>query len=103
MGRIPPELDAEMTPAVRAFGLTLLDRIDELEEQVRKLTPQNSSIPPITVHPHARPKPKPKTKTGKRKRGGQKGHKRHQRNLVPVESCTTLTDLQPEGLQAVRR
>ena len=60
-----------MTPAVRAFVLTLLDRIDELEEQVRKLTPQNSSIPPSTVHPHARPEPKPKAKAGKRKRGGQ--------------------------------
>ena len=97
MSRIPPELDAEMTPAVRAFVLTLLGRIDELEQQVQKLTPQNSSIPPSTVHPHAKAKPKPKAKAGKRKRGGQKGHKRHQRDLVPVEDCTTVTHLHPEG------
>ncbi len=50
---IPPELDAEMTPAVRAFVRALLDRITQLE-QGRK-TPQNSSLPPSTVHPHAKP------------------------------------------------
>jgi hypothetical protein len=46
MSRIPPELEAEMTPAVKAAFLVLLDRIDELEGQLQKLTPRNSSIPP---------------------------------------------------------
>ena len=51
---IPEKLAAEMTPAVRAFVESLLARIDELESQVKK-TPQNSSLPPSTQHPHAKP------------------------------------------------
>lgn len=46
-------------------------RIEELERQVRGRTPQNSSLPPSTQHPHARPQP-PRRKS-KRKRGGQPG------------------------------
>ncbi len=96
MSRIPPELEAEMTPAVKAAFLVLLDRIDELEAQLQKLTPRNSSIPPSTEHPHA--KPKRKKPTGKkRKRGGQKGHDRHLRKLVPTEQCTTVTECFPEA------
>ena len=34
---IPPELDAEMTPAVRAFVRSLLERIAELEARVTEL------------------------------------------------------------------
>ena len=32
---IPPELEKEMTPAVKAFVLVLLGRIEELEGKVR--------------------------------------------------------------------
>ena len=53
---IPPEIEAEMTPTVKAFVAQLIARIEKLEKQVQKLTPQNSSIPPSTQHPHARPK-----------------------------------------------
>jgi transposase len=107
MSEIPPELAAEMTPAVRAFVESLMVQmdemqarmqaeIDELKAQVKKLTPQNSSVPPATVHPHARAgaKPKKKAKT-KKPRGGQKGHKRTIRELVPVERCTAVIPLQP--------
>ena len=66
MSAIPPELLAEMTPAVRVFVESLLvemaevqaamqAEIDELKSQVKRLTPQNSSVPPSTQHPHARP------------------------------------------------
>jgi hypothetical protein len=41
---IPAELEAEMTPAVRAFTLVLLARIAKLETRLNK-TPQNSSLP----------------------------------------------------------
>lgn len=65
MSKIPPELLAEMTPAVRVFVESLLVRmadmqmamqaeIDELKAQVKRLTPQNSSVPPSTQHPNAR-------------------------------------------------
>jgi transposase len=77
ISEIPPELLAEMTPAVRVFIEALLlqmaqmrAEIEELKSQVKRLTPQNSSLPPSTQHPHARPAPKPKTKSTKN-RGGQ--------------------------------
>ena len=86
--RIPPEIAAEMTPAVKAFVLAAFalfeKRIAELEAKFLKLTPQNSSLPPSTEHPHAKPVRKPNTGK-KRKQGGQKGHKKHSRELVPTE------------------
>ncbi|HEY0981720.1 IS66 family transposase [Schlesneria sp.] len=104
---IPAELLAEMTPAVRAFVESLLAsmelqrvrmqaEIDELKAQVKRLTPQNSSIPPSTQHPHARATPKPKSKS-KKKRGGQPGHKRIVRELVPIERCEEVIPLLPEN------
>ena len=103
MSQIPPELLAEMTPAVRVFVESLLIRmahmqaeIDDLKTQVKRLTPQNSSVPPSTQHPHARPVPKPKPKS-KKKRGGQKGHRRVVRELVPVERCEEVIPLHPEN------
>lgn len=103
MSRIPPELEAEMTPAVKAFVLALFDRLDKVEAKlakaeakIQKLTPRNSSVPPSTEHPHA--KPKRKSLPGKkRKQGGQKGHKRHSRDLVPSEDCTHIIPCVPEG------
>ena len=100
------ELPPEAEPA-RAFIEAIVaryeKRIEELEQEVRelrdqveKLTPRNSSLPPSTEHPHAKPKRKP-VKNRKRKQGGQKGHKRHQRQIVPVEQCTTVTARHPES------
>ena len=81
MSKIPPEFEAEMTPAVRAFVLALLDQVERLTkevesltDQVQKLTPRNSSLPPSSEHPHAKPDRKPKPSKKKRKQGGQKGH-----------------------------
>lgn len=89
---IPPELDAEMTPAVRAFVLSLLDRIAKLEARLG-LDPQNSSLPPSSQHPHARPQTK-KHKS-KKKRGGQPGHEKHERPLIPAEDCDDVKPLKP--------
>jgi hypothetical protein len=75
---IPPEIAAEMTPAVRAFVELLLNRIETLEAEVAELkqrlnrSPQNSSLPPSSQHPHAKPAP-PRKASGK-KPGGQPGH-----------------------------
>jgi len=95
---IPPELEAEMTPAVRAFVKTLLDRISQLETRVEELergrkTPQNSSLPPSSQHPHARPQP-PKRKS-RNQRGGQPGHEKHERALIPTEQCDEAVPLKP--------
>ena len=53
MSQIPPENWAEMTPAVRVFVESLLiqipdmrAQIDDLKAPVKRLVPQNSSMPP---------------------------------------------------------
>ncbi len=89
---IPPELEAEMTPAVRAFVQVLFDRIAGLEARIG-VNPQNSSLPPSSQHPHARPQP-PKRKS-KKKRGGQPGHKKHERPLIPTDECDETVPLRP--------
>ena len=58
-----------------------------------KKTPQNSSLPPSSVHPHAKPQP-PKRKS-KKKRGGQPGHEKHERPLIPTEDCDDVKPLKP--------
>ena len=68
-------------------------RIEELQRQVKGKTPQNSSLPPSTQHPHARPQP-PKRKS-KRKRGAQPGHKKHDRPLIPTDECDDVQPLKP--------
>jgi len=100
------ELPPEAEPArdfIEALVARYEKRIDELEQQVRsltdqvqKLTPRNSSVPPSTEHPHAKPKRK-KLPGKKRKQGGQKGHKRHQRDLIPSEKCATVTPCYPDA------
>ena len=99
---VTADLLLEMTPAVRAFVEGLLRQraemqaeIDDLKAQVGRLTPKNSSVPPSTQHPHARPPRKAKPKS-KRKRGGQRGHRRSVRELVPVERCAEVVVLRPE-------
>jgi transposase len=65
-----------------------------LERQAKGKTPQNSSLPPSTQHPHARPRP-PKRKS-KKQRGGQPGHEKHERPLIPTEQCDKVETLKPE-------
>lgn len=85
------ELPPEAEPA-RAFIEALVARyearIKALEEKIEKLTPRNSSMPPSTEHPHARPERK--TPGSGRKQGGQKGHKRNVRPLIPTEQCSQV-------------
>jgi len=92
MSEIPPELADEMTPAVRAFVESLLGRIADLEARLG-MTPQNSSLPPSSQHPHAKSAP-PKPKS-KRKRGGQSGHSKHERTLLPPEQVDETLVLKP--------
>jgi len=93
-------------PAVQAFVEVLIDhyeaRISDLESKVQKLTPQNSSLPPSTQHPHAKPK-RPKRDGKKRKRGGQKGHQKHHRELIPSEQCDEVIPLQPDACRRCGR
>jgi transposase len=105
---IPAQIDAELSPKARKCFHDLIDdyerrvadlnkRIAGLEKKLEKLTPKNSSIPPSTQHPHAKEQPKPKklkAKTGK-KQGGQPGHPRTTRPLVPTEDCDEVKTLRP--------
>jgi transposase len=95
--RIPDELAAEMTPAVRAFVDALLDRIADLEARLNQ-SPRNSSLPPSTQHPHAKPAPA-KEKSG-RKPGGQPGHCKHERALIPTDQCQTMVPCKPTRCRA---
>ena len=93
MARQPPEAQAiirmllaelasrEQTSTAQMASMTA--RMAELEAQVAALkrTPQNSSLPPSTQHPHDKPPPA-KTKSGG-KRGGQPGHPKQERTLRP--------------------
>jgi len=67
-------------------------RIAELEAKLNK-SPQNSSLPPSTQHPHAKSAP-PKPKS-KKKRGGQPGHAKHERPLLPTDQCDEVHRLKP--------
>ena len=106
---IPPEIDREMTPAVRDFFERMTAfwqarvteceaRIAELEREVKQLR-----------GPHQKPmKPAPKSDTGslaskapgavdapKRRRGGQTGHPKTARPLIPTAQCDEVHELVP--------
>ena len=78
---ITEDLIARQPAEAQAIIRLLLKRLAELEARLDK-SPQNSSQPPSTQHPHARP-PREKKKS-KRKRGGQPGHRKHERPLIAI-------------------
>ena len=73
----------------------LTARVKELEEALGQLpkSPLNSSVPPSTEHPHSKSLP-PRSPT-KRPRGGQSGHPKHERTLLPPENCHEVVTLKP--------
>ena len=73
---VTEEQIARQTPEAQAIVRILLAKIVEMEAEIDVLrgqlqgtTPQNSSLPPSTQHPHA--KPTPWKRKSKQKRGGQ--------------------------------
>jgi transposase len=93
---ITPEQLAALPPDFQALVRAVIDhyerRIAELEARMGK-SPQNSSLPPSSEHPHAK-QTAPKPKSGRR-RGGQSGHPRHERRLIPAEQCAAVHDHRP--------
>ena len=71
---------------------TLERRIRELEARLARFS-GNSSNPPSSDPPGAPPPAPPKRKG--RKRGGQPGHERHTRTLVPPEKVTRTHTVKP--------
>ncbi len=95
---ITEEIIARQPPEAQAIIRLLLAEIARLEARVKELeggrkTPHNSSLPPSTVHPHA--KPASTKRRSKKKRGGQPGHKKHDRPLIPTEDCDEVKPLKP--------
>lgn len=70
----------------------LLARVAKLEEQARRSS-RNSSQPPSSDGPGA--PPRSKLPTG-RKPGGQEGHEKHDRPLVPADKVNKCTVLRPK-------
>ena len=91
LAALPLEMRAMIADIMRHYE----ERIAVLEAELAGLrkTPRNSSLPPSTQHPHARP-PKPKAKS-KKTRGGQPGHPKHERALIPTDECDAVITLKP--------
>jgi transposase len=83
-------------PEAQAVIRLLLNRVAELEAKLAALSGRdstNSSVPPSSTHPHAKPlSPKPKSK---RRRGGQPGHPKAERALIPIEDCQAVVPCLP--------
>ena len=88
-----PELQALILGLV-AQNASLQQRIADLEARLN-LNSTNSSRPPSSDPPSVKRAP-PRKPTGK-KRGGQPGHRRHQRALVPSEQVQAVVDHLPES------
>jgi transposase len=96
---LPPVVLDALPPAVVALIRWQAAQIDRLSARVAELEARlgkdstNSSKPPSTDHPHAKPvRPTPKSK---RKRGGQPGHAKHERALIPTADCHAVVPCLP--------
>jgi transposase len=105
-GPLSPDVLAALPPAVVALIHWQAEQIRRLTARVVELTakvaeleaklgkdPSNSSKPPSSTHPHDKPPPsKPKSS---RQRGGQQGHDKHERALLPAEQCQDVVPCLP--------
>src|SRR4051794_35775274 len=92
---VPPEAQIAILAVLDSVNgqvLELEQRVSDLEARL-KLNSTNSSKPPSSDPIGF--KRKPPTPPSGRKRGGQPGHRRAQRRLVPPEKVHTTTDCRP--------
>lgn len=92
---------------LQALLAAALERIKQLEEenaQLRSRLEQNStnSSKPPSSDPPGTVRPAPKPSRGRRP-GGQPGHKKHERALVPPEQVQHFVDLVPKRCQSCQR
>ncbi len=96
------DLISRQPPEAQAIIRLLMAQVVELRAEVVALkaelaqgrkTPENSSLPSSTLHPHAKP-PGKKSKS-KRNRGGQPGHPKAERELIPSAQCHDIVPLKP--------
>jgi transposase len=85
---------------VQLFVLSLLHRVETLESSVTELqeqvnrNSQNSSQPPSSDGPD-QDAPKGSVREEGRKRGGQAGHQKHERSLLPLEQVKEVVEVKP--------
>lgn len=102
---LPPELLADLPPAVLAYIRWLEARVAQLDARVAELEAKvnqnstNSSKPPSADPPGVKRAP-PKAKSGK-KTGGQPGHPKHERALV--ERPDHVRDCKPAACRRCAR
>ena len=92
---VPPEAQAAILAVFDALQRRIVEldqRVGDLEARL-KLNSTNSSKPPSSDPIGF--KRKPPTPPSGRKRGGQPGHPRAQRRLVPAEKVRTITECKP--------
>jgi transposase len=87
-GRIPPDVQAALAAAFDRIER----RVAELEQRIGRNS-TNSSRPPSTDPPSLKRRP-PAPASGK-ERGGQPGHHRHVRPLVPPEAIRQVIECRP--------
>src|SRR6516162_11743534 len=97
---ITEELIARQSPEAQAIIRALLAKIQQLQDQLNQ-SPRNSSVPPSTQHPHAKP-PRPQSPAARRP-GGQTGHPRHERLLLPSGQCDEVIPLKPTACRRCGR
>ncbi|MEX0728707.1 MAG: IS66 family transposase [Planctomycetaceae bacterium] len=95
---MPPEFRALLQAVIDYYEQRLAGLEAELaavkaELAATKKSPRNSSLPPSSEHPHAKPQPQ-KKRSGK-KRGGQPGHPKYERPLIPTEDCSDVIPVKP--------
>jgi transposase len=100
---LPPQIWETLTPEAQAAVLALVGRLEqrivELAQQVQDLKARldqnstNSSKPPSTDSIGV--KRRPPTPPSKKRRGGQEGHPRRMRALVPPERVASVTECKP--------
>jgi transposase len=106
LAALPPEFRELLQSVIEHYERrcdALLREVAELKAELRSVrkTPRNSSLPPSTEHPHAKTSGTGESDTGeaaattKKRRGGQKGHPKHERLLVPVEQCDEVVSCRP--------
>ena len=96
---VSPDVLAALPAEVLALIQWQARQIARLQCEVAELKARldkdstNSSVPPSAAHPHAKPAPaRPKSK---RSRGGQPGHGKHERALIPVGDCRAVVPCVP--------